>query len=58
MNDIVTKGVHPQALMELQAILKKPYQDVCTVCDGSGVNSKGSSCLKCKGSGHRLLRLM
>jgi DnaJ-class molecular chaperone len=58
VNDIVTKGVHPQALMELQAILKKPYKDVCVVCDGSGKNPKGSACPKCKGTGDRLLRLL
>lgn len=58
MNDIVTKGVHPQALMELQAILKRPYKDVCVECDGTGKNEKGSACAKCKGAGHRLLRLL
>jgi len=58
VNDIVTKCVHPQALMELQAILKRPYKDICVVCDGRGKSSKGSDCPKCKGTGDRLLRLL
>ena len=41
VNDIVTKGVHPQALMELQAILKRPYKDICVVCDGDGKTEMG-----------------
>ncbi len=47
-----------QALSELQTILKKPYQDVCNVCDGSGKITKQSACPKCKGSGKRLLKLL
>lgn len=47
-----------QALLELQSILKKPYQDVCNVCKGSGKITNTSSCPKCKGSGQRLLRLL
>ena len=58
MNDIVTKGVHPQALMELQAILKRPYKDICVECNGNGKIQKGIACPKCKGAGHRLLRLL
>lgn len=48
------------ALAELCAILKKPYQDVCNVCDGAGGVSQHSDndCPKCKGSGRRFLRLL
>ena len=58
MNAIVEKGVHPQILKELQAILKQPYKDVCNVCDGTGEDSKKAPCSKCKGNGYRLLRLL
>ena len=46
-----------QALLELQAILKKPYKDVCDVCKGVGKITNSSNCPKCKGSGQRLVRL-
>lgn len=55
---LVNKKVPHQALAELQSILKKPYQDVCNVCDGSGKIRQASTCPKCKGSGQRLLRLL
>lgn len=47
-----------QALVELQAILKQPYKDVCNVCKGAGQITATSTCPKCKGSGQRLLRLL
>lgn len=47
-----------QALIELQLILKKPYQDVCNVCKGEGKITQNSTCPKCKGSGQRLLKLL
>jgi DnaJ-class molecular chaperone len=47
-----------QALDELQSILRKPYQDVCNVCNGAGKITQTSVCPKCKGSGQRLLRLL
>jgi DnaJ-class molecular chaperone len=47
-----------QALLELQAILKKPYKDVCHVCRGEGKITNSSNCPKCKGSGQRLVRLL
>lgn len=47
-----------QALVELQSILKKPYQDVCNVCKGEGKITESSVCPKCKGSGQRLIRLL
>ncbi|MFT4861059.1 MAG: DnaJ-class molecular chaperone [Pseudohongiellaceae bacterium] len=47
-----------QALNELQSILRKPYQDVCNVCNGAGKITQTSTCPKCKGSGHRLLKLL
>ena len=58
MNAIVEKGVHPQVLKELQAILKQPYKDVCDMCDGKGQDNKSEPCPKCKGNGYRLLRLL
>jgi len=58
MGSMVEKGVHPQALKELQAILRKPYKDVCSVCKGSGSVAKDTACPKCKGTGYRLLRLL
>lgn len=59
MNAIVEKGVHPQVLKELQAILKRPYKDVCEACDGQGQLDRGrQTCPKCKGNGFRLLRLL
>ena len=47
-----------QALNELQTILRKPYQDVCNICNGAGKITQSSVCPKCKGSGHRLLKLL
>ena len=58
MNAIVVMGVHPQVLKELQAILKKPYKDICEACDGTGKNRQKDECQKCKGNGYRLLRLL
>lgn len=52
------KKVTKQALNELQSILKKPYQDVCNVCNGAGKITDHSTCPKCKGSGQRLLKLL
>ena len=59
MNAIVEKGVHPQVMKELQGILKQPYKEICTACDGKGqvAGAKGP-CERCKGNGFRLLRLM
>lgn len=50
--------VTSQAMRELQAILRKPYKDVCNVCNGVGFITKDSACPKCKGSGQRLLKLL
>lgn len=47
-----------QAYRELLAILQKPYQDVCLVCEGTGKVSNAHVCLTCKGSGHRWLKLI
>lgn len=58
MESAANKKVPQQALVELQAILKKPYQDVCNVCKGAGKITDNSACPKCKGSGQRLLRLL
>lgn len=58
MVSVVNKKAPKQALVELQAILKKPYQDVCNVCKGEGKITNASTCPKCKGSGQRLLRLL
>lgn len=55
---LADKNVSKQALTELHSILKKPYQDVCNVCKGSGKIEQASTCPKCKGSGQRLLRLL
>jgi|GEM_PF-318285 hypothetical protein len=55
---LVDKNIPKQALMELHSILKKPYQDICNVCNGSGKIEQSSTCPKCKGSGQRLLRLL
>lgn len=50
--------VPEQVINELVAILKQPYKDVCVICDGSGKGKDDKSdCAKCKGSGHRLLKL-
>lgn len=51
-------NVTKQALSELQSILKKPYKDVCNVCNGSGKVTDHSTCPKCKGTGQRLLKLL
>jgi DnaJ-class molecular chaperone len=55
---LADKKAPKQALAELQAILRKPYQDVCNICKGAGSTTTKGSCPKCKGSGHRLLRLL
>jgi DnaJ-class molecular chaperone len=55
---LADKQVPKAALMELQSILKKPYQDVCNVCKGDGKITGTSICPKCKGSGQRLLKLL
>lgn len=55
---VTDKNVPQQALVELQSILKKPYQDVCNVCHGNGKITDNSTCPKCKGSGQRLLKLL
>ena len=55
---LANKEAPQQALLELQSILKKPYQDVCNVCRGSGKITDTSTCPKCKGTGQRLLRLL
>ncbi len=47
-----------KAMEELQKILRKPYQDACNVCKGSGRITENSACPKCQGSGQRLLRLL
>jgi DnaJ-class molecular chaperone len=47
-----------QTQLELEAILRTPYQDVCNVCKGEGKITAMSKCPKCKGSGSRLLRLL
>jgi len=55
---MVDKKTKTQALTELQSILKKPYQDVCNVCNGAGKITDHSTCPKCKGTGQRLLKLL
>ena len=50
--------ISTQAYRELLSILQKPYQDVCLVCEGTGKTAGAQSCQKCKGSGHRWLRLI
>ena len=55
---LADKRAPKQALTELYSILKKPYQDVCNVCNGSGKIQQATTCPKCKGSGQRLLRLL
>ena len=52
------KPVPAKALDELQSILRKPYQDVCNVCNGDGKVAQNNVCPKCKGTGQRLLRLL
>jgi DnaJ-class molecular chaperone len=58
MNAIVEKGVHPQVMKELQAILKQPYKEVCVACGGKGHDGSSAQCAKCKGHGYRLLKLL
>ena len=58
MMSATNKQPPKQALIELQSILKKPYQDVCNVCQGAGKITETSACPKCKGSGQRLIRLL
>ena len=55
---VLKKEPPKQALTELQSILKKPYQDVCNICQGAGKITETSTCPKCKGSGQRLIRLL
>jgi len=55
---LVERKVPKSALIELRTILKKPYQDVCNVCKGTGTITAISTCPKCKGSGQRMLKLM
>lgn len=55
---LAERKIPKHALSELQSILKKPYQDVCNVCDGEGQIRHSTSCPKCKGSGQRLLKLI
>lgn len=55
---LANKDAPQQAMLELQSILKKPYQDVCNVCRGAGKITNTSTCPKCKGTGQRLLRLL
>ncbi len=50
--------VNAQAYRELLAILKKPYQDVCRSCEGTGRASPMQACQVCRGTGNRLLRLI
>lgn len=58
MTALAKDKVAGKALTELEAILKKPYQDVCNVCKGEGKITQQSSCPKCKGSGRRYLKLL
>ncbi|MEX0619021.1 MAG: hypothetical protein WDZ76_00810 [Pseudohongiellaceae bacterium] len=58
MNSTSEYEVSTQALKELMSILKKPYRDVCNVCNGSGYTGQKATCQKCKGSGQRLLKLI
>jgi len=55
---LANKRVPKKALMERYSVLKKPYQDVCNVCKGSGKVQQVNTCPKCKGSGQYLLRLL
>jgi len=50
--------VASQSQMELEAILKQPYQDVCHVCSGAGKTSPVVSCSACGGTGNRYLKLL
>jgi DnaJ-class molecular chaperone len=52
------QGGNAQAYRELLAILKKPYQDVCRSCGGSGKTSPIQACQVCRGTGNRWLRLI
>ena len=58
MSVLADKHAGSVAQLELEAILKKPYQDVCNICKGDGRISDKSSCPKCKGSGRRYLKLL
>ena len=58
MITLTEKQVAQQALSELCSILKKPYVDVCNVCNGTGHAGEQDDCPKCKGSGTRLLKLL
>jgi DnaJ-class molecular chaperone len=52
------KNVSKQVQNKLTSILKKPYQDACNVCKGTGKVADSSLFTKCKGSGQSLLRLL
>lgn len=52
------QGCNAQAYRELLAILKKPYQDVCRSCEGTGKASPMQACQVCRGTGNRWLRLI
>ena len=52
------KNAPKRTLNELTSILTKPYQDACNVSNGAGKITDSSACLKCKGSGQNLLRLL
>ncbi|MDO8271618.1 MAG: hypothetical protein Q7U82_06810 [Gammaproteobacteria bacterium] len=52
------QGCNAQAYRELLAILKKPYQDVCRSCEGTGKASPIQACQVCRGTGNRWLRLI
>jgi DnaJ-class molecular chaperone len=52
------KNVSKQVQNKLTSILKKPYQDACNVCKGTGKVADSSLFTKCKGTGQSLLRLL
>ncbi|MDX1491806.1 MAG: hypothetical protein R3332_11000 [Pseudohongiellaceae bacterium] len=58
MNLNAQQNVSAQAYQELLRILRKPYQDVCLTCQGSGKLASRQECASCKGSGNRWLRLI
>lgn len=58
MNLNAQHSTSAQAYQELLKILRKPYQDVCLACEGSGKSSAHHDCQHCKGSGNRWLRLI
>lgn len=58
IRDTGENAVTAQALEELQAILSKPYKDVCNVCKGVGKTPTFITCPKCKGQGYRYVKLI